>query len=94
MKKFLLGLFLAVTCFLVTPNLSNAASGNNLPKQTEVKVTEKKVTEKKVRIGTQNDLATIPSESIQSIKKVVEQDVIIIIIETDDEIIIIIIVLD
>ena len=86
MKKFLLGLFLAVTCLLVTPNVSSAASKVSKPVQIE-----KKVVEKKVRMGTQNDLATIPAESVLSVKKVVEGDIIIIIIETDDEIIIIII---
>lgn len=43
-------------------------------------------------MGTQNDLATIPTESIVSIKKIVQTDITVIIIETDCCIIIIIIV--
>ncbi|MDZ7899420.1 MAG: hypothetical protein U5N85_15520 [Arcicella sp.] len=78
MKKFLLGLFLAVTCLLVTPNVSSAATEVNKPVQVE-----KKVVEKEVRVITQNDLATIPSESILSVKKTVSRDVVIIIVETD-----------
>ena len=88
MKKFLLGLFFAVTCLLVAPNVSNAASEVSKPVQIE-----KKVVKKEVRMGTLQDLATIPSESILSMKKVVvSTQVDIIIIETDCCIIIIIIV--
>jgi hypothetical protein len=86
MKKFLLGLFFAVTCLLVAPNVSNAATDVSKPVQIVHKTAEKKVV-----MGTQKDLATIPSESIVSIKQVVQEDVIIIIIETDCCIIIIII---
>ena len=84
MKKFLLGLFFAVTCLLVTPNVSSAATDVSKPVQVVHKVTEKKVV-----TGTLKDLATIPAESILSVKTVVERGCFIIIIITDDEIIII-----
>ncbi len=88
MKKFLLGLFFAVTCILVAPNVSNAASNVSKPVQIVHKTAEKKVV-----MGTQKDLATIPSESIVSIKQIVQTDILIIIIETDCCIIIIIVAL-
>ena len=84
MKKFLLGLFFAVTCLLVTPNASSAASKVSKPVQVVHKITEKKVI-----MGTQKDLATIPAESILSVKTVVERDCTVIIIITDEFIIII-----
>lgn len=78
MKKFLLGLFFAVTCLLVTPNVSNAA--NNVSKPVQV---VHKIAEKKVVIGTREDLATITNESIVSKKQIVQRDIIIVIIETE-----------
>ena len=90
MKKFLLGLLFAVTCLLVTPNASNAASNVSKPVQVVNKV---KAVEKKVIMGTQKDLASIPAESIMSVKQIVQTDVIVIIIETDCCIYVIVIVL-
>ena len=78
MKKFLLGLFFAVTCLLVVPSVSNAATNVSKPVQIVHKTAEKKVV-----MGTQKDLAIIPSESIVSSKQVVQDGVIIIIIETE-----------
>ena len=86
MKKFLLGLFFAVTCLLVTPNVSSAASKVSKPVQVVHKVTEKKVI-----MGTLKDLAGISSESVLSVKQIVQKDILIIVIETECCIIIIVV---